>query len=271
MALSPSASAKINPMKVALAQGRPQIGTWVTLIRNPAVLTLLQHTGLDFARLDMEHSSPSMETVADMAQVSRALRFPLVVRTPSADREWITRLLDVGVWGLRIPHVDTPDAARSVVEAARYAPAGMRGLWGSGAQNDFDPSVSLDDLNEQVHITVMIESPQAFEHLDEIAATPGIDAITIGPSDLAQELGVLGTASQSRVVDEYRQRLFEAAQRHGKDVDVLCGTVEQAKRWMDAGVRIIAFSSDVGVIQQAYSSAMGGLRSYAEATFAQRT
>src|ERR1700679_2023912 len=107
---------KVNPLKVALAQGRPQIGTWINLIRNPAILTLLQTTGLDYARVDMEHSSPSIETIADMALLSRALDFPLIVRPPSADRAWITRLLDVGVWGLHIPQVDTPEIAQSVVE-----------------------------------------------------------------------------------------------------------------------------------------------------------
>src|SRR5439155_1002471 len=79
------------------------------------------------ARVDMEHSSPSIETVADMSVLSRALDFPLVVRPPEGNREWITRLLDVGVWGLHIPQVDTPEIAYQVAQAARYAPVGARG------------------------------------------------------------------------------------------------------------------------------------------------
>ena len=251
---------KLNPMKAALAGGQTQIGTWINLIHNPAVLTLLQRAGLDYVRVDMEHSSPSIETIAHMAQLSRALEFPLVVRPPSGDREWVTRLLDVGVWGLHIPQVDTPEIARSVAEAARYSPAGMRGMAGNGAHNDFDPTVPLAVLNEQVHITVMLESPEAFKHLDEIAATPGIDAVTLGPSDLAQELGVLGTPDEARVIDEHRSRLLAAAQRHGKDMALLCSSLDQAERWIDAGVKIIAYSSDVGVLQQAYRTAVERLR-----------
>ena len=94
-----------NPLTSALAEGRLQVGTWINLIRTPSILTLLQSAGLDFVRIDMEHSSPSIETVADMAVLSRALQFPILVRPPSADREWITRLLDAGVWGLHIPQV----------------------------------------------------------------------------------------------------------------------------------------------------------------------
>src|SRR5581483_12267488 len=121
---------KTNPLKAGVAAGRVQIGTWINLTRNPAILTLLKSAGLDYARVDMEHSSPSIETVADMAVLSRALDFPLVVRPPEGNREWITRLLDVGVWGLHVPQVDTPDIAERVARAAHYAPMGERGMAG---------------------------------------------------------------------------------------------------------------------------------------------
>src|SRR5262245_37887828 len=103
---------KPNPFTQALADGQVQIGTWINLIHNPSVLTLLQTTGLDFARIDMEHSPATIQTVAEMAALSRALGFPVTVRPPAASREWVTRLLDVGVWGLHIPQVDTPEIAR---------------------------------------------------------------------------------------------------------------------------------------------------------------
>lgn len=181
-----------NPLKAALAEGRVQVGTWINLVRNPAILPLLQSAGLDYARVDMEHSSPSIETVADMAILGRALGFPIVVRPPAPSREWITRLLDVGVMGLHLPQIDTPEIARAAVEAARYAPLGRRGMSGIGPHNDFTAGVAPADLNEQVHLTAMLESAEAFRHLDEIVGMPGIDAVTLGPSDLAQELGSSG-------------------------------------------------------------------------------
>ena len=253
-----------NPMTAALAAGQVQIGTWINLIRNPAVLTLLKGAGLDYARIDMEHSSPSIETVADMAVLARALGFPIVVRPPEGSREWITRLLDIGVWGLHIPQVDTPEIAHRVVQAARYAPLGLRGMAGVGVHTDFetaaDPAAQLAFLNEQVHITVMLESAEAFRHLDEIVGLPGIDAVTLGPSDLAQELGVLGTPDQGRVIDEHRERLLAAARRHGKDVAMLVQTVEEAERWIAAGVKIIAYASDVAVLRSGFAAAVRRLR-----------
>ncbi|HET7767395.1 MAG TPA: aldolase/citrate lyase family protein [Chloroflexota bacterium] len=255
---------KSNPLKANLAAGRVQIGTWINLVRNPAILTLLKAAGLDYARVDMEHSSPSIETVADMAALSRALDFPIVVRPPAGSREWITRLLDVGVWGLHIPQVDTPEIAREVVQAARYAPLGMRGMSVLGAGTDFAPTgdwgSDATHLNAQVHITVMLESAAAFRHLDEIVSTPGSDAVTLGPSDLAQELGVLGTPDQSRVVDDHRDRLIAAARKHNKDVAMLVQTLEEAERWIAAGAKIIAYSSDVAILKAGFATAIQRLR-----------
>jgi 2-keto-3-deoxy-L-rhamnonate aldolase RhmA len=255
---------KQNPMKQALGEGRVQIGTWINMIRNPAVLPLLKSAGLDYARVDMEHSSPSIETVADMAVLARALDFPITVRPPDGNREWITRLLDIGIWNLHIPQVDNSEIAAEVVRAARYAPEGLRGMSGAGPHTDYESGADIRSqlafLNQQVHITVMFESKEAFEHIDEIVSMPGIDAVTLGPSDLAQELGVIGTPSQAKVIDEHRERLIEAARKHRKDVAMLVQTLDEAERWIQAGVKIIAYSSDVAVLKAGFAAAAKRLK-----------
>jgi 2-keto-3-deoxy-L-rhamnonate aldolase RhmA len=106
----------------------------------------------------------------------------------------------------------------------------------------------------------MFESAEAFRHLDEILAIDGIDAVTLGPTDLAQELGVFGTPRQNEVLDEHRHRLIAAAARHGKHVAMLVDTVEEAERWIQAGVRLIAYSSDVAVLRSGYASVTSRLK-----------
>src|SRR5881409_2669570 len=224
---------KTNPMKAALAAGRVQIGTWINLVRTPAILTLLKSAGLDYARVDMEHSAPSIETVADMAVLARALDFPLVVRPPEGNREWITRLLDAGVWNLHVPQVDTPEQAAGVAACCRYAPLGERGMYGFGPHTMYQtltPGEHMAAANARVHVTAMLETKRAFERLDEIASVPGIDALTIGPTDLAQDLGVLGTPAQRDTLDRYRGRLVEAARKHGKAVAMLTDSVEGVRQ-----------------------------------------
>jgi 2-keto-3-deoxy-L-rhamnonate aldolase RhmA len=121
-----------NAMKQALERGETQVGVWINLVRNPAILRLMKSAGLDFARVDMEHASPSIETLSNMALLARAMDFTLTVRPPQGNREWITRLLDAGVWSLHVPQVDTPEIAHEVVQASLYAPDGLRGMAGIG-------------------------------------------------------------------------------------------------------------------------------------------
>ena len=173
-----------NPMRAALERGEVQIGTWVTMVRNPSILMLLQAAGVDFARIDMEHAAMSIETIADMAAMARALDFPIAVRPPAANREWITRLLDVGVWNLHCPQVESAAHAREIVAASRYAPRGLRGNGGLSAMTEFRKVPAAEHraaANREVFVTVMIETAAAFDELDEIAAMDGIDALTLGP------------------------------------------------------------------------------------------
>jgi 2-keto-3-deoxy-L-rhamnonate aldolase RhmA len=252
-----------NAYRARAERGEIQIGTWITMIRTPSVLTLLQAAGLDYARLDTEHSAFSIETVADMAALARALDFPLVVRPPEGNREWITRLLDAGVWNLHVPQVETAEQAAAIVAATRYAPLGSRGMYGSGPHTAFrvrPPAEHMATANARVHVTAMLESKAAFDRLDEIAAVPGIDALTIGPTDLAQDLGVLGTPAQRETLDQYRRRLVEAARKHGKAVAMLTDSVEGVRQMVALGATIINYSSDAAVLRAGYAAIAAEVR-----------
>jgi 2-keto-3-deoxy-L-rhamnonate aldolase RhmA len=252
-----------NAYRARAERGEVQIGTWVTMIRTPAILTLLQAAGLDFVRVDMEHSAFSMETVADMATLARALDFPMVVRPPEGNREWITRLLDAGVWNLHIPQVDTPEQAAAVAACSRYAPLGERGMYGFGPHTQYrtlPPAEHTAAANARVHVTAMLESAGAFERLDAIAAVPGIDALTIGPTDLAQDLGVLGTPRQKDVLNEHRRRLVEACRKHGKAVSMAVDSVETVREMIALGATIVNFSSETAVLRAGYAAAVAEIR-----------
>jgi 2-keto-3-deoxy-L-rhamnonate aldolase RhmA len=249
-----------NRMRAGVERGEVQIGTWVTLVRNPAILMLLKAAGLDFARVDMEHTSTSIETIGDMATMARALDFPIAVRPPVANREWITRLLDVGVWNLHCPQVESAKHAAEIVAASRYAPMGLRGNGGLSAATDFETGGTVAErrafANRQVFVTVMIETAAAFDDLDAIAAMDGIDALTLGPADLAQDLGVFGAPDQARILDEKRNLILEAARRHGKTCAMLVSSAEQAEQWRKAGALLLAYSSDAEMLHGGFSAAM---------------
>lgn len=247
-----------------MERGEFQIGTWVNMLRNPASLTMFKETGIDFVRLDMEHSGPSIETIADFAAMGRALDLPVMVRPPEANREWITRLLDLGIYNILCPQVDTPEHAAEIVAASRYTPRGSRGMGGATPGNDFDVSMPVLDrlkfTNDQVFITVLFESAQAFEYLDEIASMDGIDSLSIGPQDLAQNLGVFGTPDQERVLDEKRTEILAATKKHGKTCAMMVTSAAQAHQLRDDGVLIVNYSSDVSILIDGYKVALSELR-----------
>ena len=253
----------MNAYRTRAERGELQLGTWITMIRTPAVLTLLKAAGLDFARVDMEHSPFSMETVADMAALARALEFPLVVRPPEGNREWITRLLDAGVWNLHIPQVDTPEQAAEIAACAHYAPQGARGMYGFGPHTEYrtlPPGEHMAAANARVHVTAMLETRRAFDQLDQIAAVPGIDALTIGPTDLAQDLGVLGAPNQRQVLDLHRRYVVDAARKHGKAVAMVTDSAEGVRQMVALGATIINYSSDAAVLRAGYAGALDAMR-----------
>jgi 2-keto-3-deoxy-L-rhamnonate aldolase RhmA len=210
--------------------------------------------------VDMEHTGADMQEIAHLALLSRALNFPIAVRPPKANREWITRLLDAGVWNLHCPQVENAAHAAEIVAASRYAPQGLRGNAGHSPGTDFDLTGTATErrafANQQVFVTVMFETGAAFADLDAIAAMDGIDALTIGPADLSQDLGVFGTPDQARVMDEKRDLVLAAAKKHGKVCAMLCSSYAQAQQWKAAGALLLAYSSDSEVLHLGYSEAM---------------
>jgi 2-keto-3-deoxy-L-rhamnonate aldolase RhmA len=110
--------------------------------------------------------------------------------------------------------------------------------------------------NQQVHVTVMFETAAAFHDLDEIAAMKGIDALTLGPADLAQDLGVFGTPDQARVLDEKRDLILAAARKYGKTCSMLVSDAAQAKQWKDAGALLLVYLSDAEILHSGFAKVM---------------
>jgi 2-dehydro-3-deoxyglucarate aldolase/4-hydroxy-2-oxoheptanedioate aldolase len=136
-------------------------------------------------------------------------------------------------------------------------------MYGFGPHTQYrtlPPGEHTAAANARVHVTAMLESRQAFERLDEIAAVPGIDALTIGPTDLAQDLGVLGTPAQRDVLNEHRRRLVAACRKHGKAVSMAVDSAEAVREMIAMGATIVNFSSDTAVLRAGYAAAVAEIR-----------
>lgn len=189
-----------------------------TFLKTPAfqLIEVLAMSGMDFVALDAEHAPFDRGTVDACLGMARALNIPALVRIPDSSPAQILTMLDSGATGLVVPHVNTVEKAEEVARAARFGHGG-RGFAGSTRWAGYATRKMPDILKQSEDETVIlaqIEEPEAVDAIDEIAAVDGIDALFVGPADLAVCYGLTDPAAP-KVRDAIR-RVGEAAKKHGK-------------------------------------------------------
>jgi 4-hydroxy-2-oxoheptanedioate aldolase len=192
-----------NRVKRILREGGLALGTHVGGLADPQIVEIIGLAGFDAAFIDMEHTSFDLHDVQAMVMAAERAGITPIVRTPGFDPAFILRLLDIGVQGIQIPHVDSPERARAAVKAVRYPPEGERGMAAGSRAADFGRIPIREHMaqsNREILLAVMIEDMAAVEQIDAIAATPGVDLIAVGPSDLSRSLGVSGEPDHPQLV-----------------------------------------------------------------------
>jgi 4-hydroxy-2-oxoheptanedioate aldolase len=188
-----------------------------------------------------------------MILAARAAGIPAIVRPSSRESaEYLSRPLDAGASGLLIPQVRTRRDVENIVKWCRYQPLGERGM-GLSRQHTFfeagDMSDTMRRLNEEVLIALQIEHKDAIENLSELLAVPGIDAAFVGPADLSASFGKPGQSDDPEIHDAIA-RLIEVSRANGIFPGIHTSSVEKARYWVGAGMKVIGFSTDIKLIQQ---------------------
>jgi 2-keto-3-deoxy-L-rhamnonate aldolase RhmA len=164
------------------------LGTFVIESPVPATVSALALAGFDFVVLDMEHSTIDFSRLELLIAASQAAGLATLVRPWGEDTGLIGKILDMGANGIMAPHVDSPERARAIVEQARYAPQGSRGLCPLTKYDSLGEP--LQALNDSTYVVIQIEGRKALGQMAGIAAVAGIDAVFVGPYDLAMSMGV---------------------------------------------------------------------------------
>jgi len=209
-----------NPLKEKLKKGKAVTGTFV-MIGHPDVTEWLSRVGFDWLLLDTEHSPTGYETLQRMMQAMNGSGCVPIVRPQWNDQVAIKRILDIGAYGVLIPWVNSREEAEKAVSYCKYPPAGVRG-WGPRRAGMFDDSY-FKTANDEVLITVQIETQEALDNLDEIMSVPGIDACYIGPWDLSVSLGI-GVPPDWKAPKYVAafDKVLEAAAKHNKPAGMFC-------------------------------------------------
>lgn len=245
---------KTNRMKAKLLAGEPVFGVSV-MIPSPQLVEMLGGFGFDWVLLDCEHGTLTLESVELMAMAAEASGMTAIARPATRSAEHILQVLDRGVMGVQVPHVNTAAQARDVVRAVKYHPEGRRGLAAGTRAAAYDAHGSMADYvreaNAQTLIAIQIEEREAIENLDELLAVEGIDVFFVGPSDLSQSMGHPGNpraAPVAAAINESFERIVAAGCIPGTPATAenVAGVLKQGVRYIYTHVpRLIAASAKV--------------------------
>ncbi|MEZ5832837.1 MAG: aldolase/citrate lyase family protein [Dongiaceae bacterium] len=236
-----------NPLKRKMQEGQTCLGAWM-LSTSADMAEILAFAGMDFLVLDHEHGQGSIDDAIGQLRAIKGSACVGLLRVPANDHVYVKRALDAGVGGIMVPNVQSAEEARHVVEACRYAPAGMRGAFGGmRAMNyGFNPGY-YETSFENLLVVVQVESTTAIDAIPAIAAVDGIDVIFIGPRDLSATLGKLNQFDDPAVRGQI-DRAAAAILAGGKLLGSTAATGKVAREMAARGYRFIIPGSDVGLL-----------------------
>ncbi|HEX2830580.1 MAG TPA: aldolase/citrate lyase family protein [Burkholderiales bacterium] len=240
-----------NHTKRTLAEGGIAIGMGLRLARSVDIATIGKTCGYDWLFIDMEHNSMDVDNAAQIAMASLAVGITPIVRVPGKEHFHATRLLDSGAQGIVVPHVDTVEEAERAVAYCKYPPKGHRSAMGTLPQFAYQAvpvGEATKAANEETLVIVMVESPEAIERVEQIAAVPGIDSVLIGTNDLCAEMGIPGKFDDARVEDAYR-KVVAACKKNG--IHPGMGGVYDPKlmeKYIGYGMRLILSGGDISFL-----------------------
>jgi 2-dehydro-3-deoxyglucarate aldolase/4-hydroxy-2-oxoheptanedioate aldolase len=250
-----------NPVRRRLEAGEVVLGTMVTEFATPAVARLTAAAGAEFTLFDLEHTGYSIEHMrVVLAAASGADTVPFL-RVPDAAYDLIARGLDLGALGVMVPAVESAEEARLVAESARFPPVGRRGF-GLLMRDTWEAEgvpATLEKANAETLVLVQIETAAGLAAVDEIAAVDGIDILWIGHFDLTASLGIAGDFANPLYHDAI-DRVLAAGAAADKPVGMVCGSAEEGAALVRRGFRILAYSIDIYLYEEAVKEGIAGLR-----------
>lgn len=244
----------MNRLKTKWADGGSVVGLWATLGSGLAT-EMLARAGLDYVCIDNQHGvNDYSSTVGQLQAVDCGTATPLV-RVPWNEPGIIGKMLDAGAEGIIIPMVNSVAEAEAAVRSCRYAPEGARSF--GPVRSSMRTSDYFATANEDVICIPMIETAQALEAIDDILDVPGIDAIYVGPADLAVSLGVdLAAADDDPTFVQALDTIVAACQRHDV-IPGIHGSIAIAQQRLGLGFRMVTVTTDSVAMRVGLAQAAG--------------
>ncbi len=214
----------------------------------PSFICQAAHFGYDAIWLDLEHRAMTDREVQTLLAYFHRFDIDCMLRAPTLEKTRLYRYLEDGANGLMIPHVSTAEKARMLVDAVKFPPIGDRGLDGAGLDSHFylqGGDEYVEEANRETFLVVQIETLQAVENVEEIAAVNGVDGLFIGPGDLG--LRIRRTKTDMTLELAY-EKVAAAAKRFGKAWGCPAPTPEAVEKLHAQGAQLLAHGGEFGAI-----------------------
>jgi len=244
-----------NELKERWSAGDAVHGAWIG-IPDAMAAEVLGSVGFDYLCVDMQHGLADYSRAVDIFRALESAECVPIARVPWNEPGIIGRVLDAGAMGVIIPMVNSPEEALAAVRACRYAPEGARS-WGPTRAARVHENYSVQAANESVACIPMIETRQAVEAIDDILATPGIDAIYVGPADLSITYGLPPAADNEGDFVAALDTIVAACERHGVVPGIHANPALAQKR-RDQGFRMITVCNDMQALEAGAAAMLEG-------------
>ncbi len=252
-----------NIAKQRLERGGLALGLGLRQSRTADSGLIAKVAGFDWLFIDCEHNAMDLSTACEIATAALGQGITPIVRVAGKEHHHGTRVLDNGAMGVVVPHVDTPEEAAQIASNFRYPPLGHRSISRANPVVGFEAMPIgdfCDSINNEVLVVVMLESPQAIDNAEAIAAVDGIDVLLIGTNDLCAEMGIPGQFGHELVADAYK-RTVAACAKHGKHPGMAgVGDAELQQKYIEIGARFILADQDLRLMIAAGKQTTGFLR-----------
>lgn len=233
----------LGKLKQRLQSKETTIGFWLNTGSSPAA-EIAGFTGYDWGLVDLEHGVGDLSTLLGQTIALERHGASPLVRIPVCEPYLVKRVLDLGVVGVMMPLVSTPEEAALAVRSMRYPPEGIRGVAGTTRAARF--GTAFDDYferaNRELLTIVQVETREAVANIDEIAAIDGVDVLFIGPRDLSTGLG----KPSDLQCTEFREavaKVEEAARKSGKVMGTISTQPDRACELVKRGYGFIAVAT----------------------------
>ncbi len=250
-----------NAVKRALRAGKPSVGTWLSLGSITAT-RFMARAGFAWLTVDIEHSLVDWETATHMFASTAEAGCIALARVPSNRHDHIKRVLDNGAQGIVVPMVNSREEAQAAVAACLYPPAGNRSVGGSVHALNFDatPIDYYAKANDELLIVLQCEHIQAVENADQIFSVPGIDAIFVGPNDLAASMRTRdGKGPSGEATSRAMKHILETCRKHKVAAGVHCFSGAEARARIEEGWQFIAINSELKMMLNGAAEEIKGL------------